>query len=445
MRQSGQNDPAIGLRAIFPFWLALYTSVLLLCAEQPIVSGFINRLPNEVLMLGAMGVCLSLSMTIESPIINLLSTSTALVRDRASFLLVRKFTVHWMLFLTALTILLAYTPIFDLVVIRVIRVPGDMALWVRPGLRIMTFWSAGIAWRRFLQGILIRYDQPKKVAWGTAIRLACIGVSLVVLSLWADWPGVITGAFALMLGVISEAVYATIITRPICKSLLDSEEKPSGGGSLSYVELFWFHLPLAGAAALWLLAQPLVTFNLTRLDMPTESLAAWPVIFQITLVARAAALALPEVVISLSKEKNSFIPIRRFTYSLAGAFVLIMFGFSFTFISDIYIFEVQDMMRSTGGLVKSTLPLFLFYPALCILIAWLRGLLTNASSTGDINAGMGINLALMALVLGIGVARGSQGLPTAALALNIAIVCEMSYLAWRAKGMLSIKRFLLGF
>ena len=54
-------------------------------AEGPTVSAAINRLPDEIIMLAAQGIVVSLAVTIESPIINLLSTATALVRDRDSY------------------------------------------------------------------------------------------------------------------------------------------------------------------------------------------------------------------------------------------------------------------------------------------------------------------------------------------------------------------------
>jgi progressive ankylosis protein len=97
-------------RDIFWFWLPLFASWLLMTAEGPIISAAINRLPNQVIMLAAQGIVISLSVTIESPIINLLATSTALVKDRASYLLVRRFTIHWMIGLTLVTVLVAFTP-----------------------------------------------------------------------------------------------------------------------------------------------------------------------------------------------------------------------------------------------------------------------------------------------------------------------------------------------
>ena len=84
-------------------------------AEGPLISAAINRLPIEVIMLSALGIVARLSITIDSSIINRLPTSTALVRDRNSYLLVRRFTLHWCLALTVVAILVAYTPVIDLI------------------------------------------------------------------------------------------------------------------------------------------------------------------------------------------------------------------------------------------------------------------------------------------------------------------------------------------
>jgi len=418
---------------VFWFWLPLFASWLLMTMEGPFVTATINRLPNEVIMLAAMGIVVSLSVTIESPIINLLATSTALVRDRASFLLVRRFTVHWMICLTAVTFLIAYTPLFDVVVRQLLGTPEEIAVWVRPGLKILLFWSAAIAWRRFLQGVLIHFNQPKKVAWGTVVRLVSSAGTAFVLGMWSGWPGVIIGATALMLGVLAEAAYATWAVRPLLKTKLGPAAPAAEGEPLTYSALFWFHLPLAGTSLLILLTQPLVTSSLARLQNPAESLAAWPVLFQIMLMARAAAFALPEVVIALTKDEGSHRPLRRFSFNLAFLITGVMLLFTVTPASTFYIFVVQDMTAEVGGLVKMALVFFLFFPALTVIDMWLRGVLIHGRHTKDVNVAMGINLAVTAVALGIGMVWQTPGLPTAAVALNAAIICEILYLLWRAR------------
>ncbi len=400
-------------------------------AEGPFISAVINRLPDEVVMLAAMGIVYSLAVLIESPIINLLATSTALVEDRPSYLLLRRFTLQWMLGLTAISVLLAFTPLFDLVVVDLLQTPSAVAGWVQPGLKIMIFWSAAIAWRRFLQGVLIHFDRTRRVAWGTVVRLIASGGSALVLGLWSGWPGIIIGSSALMLGVIAEAGYATVAVRPILRGQLGPASEIKDTDLLSYQELFWFHLPLAGTSILALLAQPLVTSSLARLENPTISLAAWPVMFQLTLMMRAAAFAWPEVVIALNRERVDFPPLRRFSINLSGVLTLLMALFAFTPLAAVYVFVVQDTTELVGEMVRQTMPLFLFFPALAVFTSFLRGLLIGKRVTKEVNTGMLINLIATAAILATGVVIRMPGLPTAAVALNVAAAAEAIYLAWR--------------
>ena len=433
-------------RYIFWFWVPLFASWLLMSAEGPLISAAINRLPDEVIMLAAMGIVTSLSVTIESPIINLLATSTALVRDHASYLLVRRFTVQWCLALTMVAVLVAYTPLFDLIIYQWLDVPAEIAEWVRPGMKIMIFWTAAIGWRRFLQGIMIRNKQTRFVAYGTGIRLLASGGTVIILAVWGQWPGVVIGSFSLMAGVIAEAIYATLSARPIIRANLSprADAPPAAtNDTLTYRSLLLFHLPLAATSVLLLMVQPLVTSSLSRLDQPTISLAAWPVVFQIMLMARAAAMALPEVVIALHQDASTFQPLRRFSLFLTSTTTLVMLLFVLSPLSTWYVFTVQDMTQEVGELALSSLAWFLLFPALAVLTSWLRGLLIQGRHTRFVNFGMGINLVITAVTLLIGVWARWPGLPTAALALNLASLGEVFYLFWRTQQILPLGSNLL--
>jgi progressive ankylosis protein len=427
-------------RDIFLFWLPLFASWLLMTAEGPIVSAAINRLPDEVIMLAAQGIVVSLAITIESPIINLLATATALVRDDQSFRVVRRFTVHWAIALTVVSVAVAFTPLFDLVVFGWLNTPAEIGRWVRPGMQIMTLWSAAIAWRRFLQGALIHFGYTRVVAWGTAVRLLASGGTAIGLAVASDWPGVVIGASALMAGVVAEAAYATVAIRPLRRNELgpgapaDGDEPP-----LQYRDLFWFHLPLAATALLTLLAQPLVTLSLARLDNPTLSLAAWPLIFQVVLMARAGAMALPEAVIALTRGPETYAPVRRFSLTLAAVSVAGMVLFALTPLLTIYLYQLQDAEPAVAGLARYGTRLFLLYPALFVLVAWLRGLLINSRATRPVNVGMAINLLITAAFLALGVAMRWPGITSAAVALYLAIVAELLYLTWQVRVRLGIR------
>lgn len=422
-------------KAILWFWFPLFASWLLMTLEGPTISSVINRLPDEVIMLAAQGIVVGLSVTIESPIINMLATSTALSRDRASFLLIRRFTLHWMVLLTAVSILLAFTPLFDLVVRDLMAVPREVADWVQPGLQIMIFWSAAIGWRRFLQGIMIRFNHTRMVAWGTAVRLVASAGTVIALALLTDMPGVTLGAVALMAGVIAEAAYATYAARPIIAREF-GDDAAAAESPLTYRALLRFHLPLAGTSLLVLLVQPMVAFSLARLPEPTLALAAWPLVFQFMLVARAPGFALPEAVIALSKGEETFAPLRKFTFLLVAANSLLMIVVVATPLAGLYLNGIQDATPEVSRLAHSGLLLFIPLPAFNTLVSWLRGLLIGRGETAVINVGMAINLGVTAALLVVGVLLQWPGINTAALALSVAAMVEFVYLWWRARSLL---------
>ena len=164
-----------------------------------------------------------------------------------------------------------------------------------------------------------------------------------------------------------------------------------------------------------------------------QSLAAWPVLFQVMLMARAPAFALPEAVIALTKGKQTLAPIRRFSFQLGVVLTAGTAIFVFTPISRYYLFSVQDMTNSVGEAAWSALRLFLFFPILATLTFWMRGLLISNRSTMEVNLGMVVNVTVTAIVLGIGLLRALPGLQTAAIALNLASFCEMLLLGWRSR------------
>ena len=417
---------------IFRFWLPLFASWLLMLSEGPLVSAAVNRLPDEVVMLAAFGIVISVTILIESPAINLLATATALVHDKDSYLQVRRFTVHWMLLLTAIQVLVAFTPLFDLLVLRLMAVPEEVARWVRPGMQIMVPWSAAIAWRRFLQGVMIHFGHTRRVAQGTALRMITVVAVAWAFVEWGRWPGAYLGCLALQTGVLFEALFATWSARPVVHRLLAAPPKPSGAETttpLSYRSLLSFHMPLASTAALTLATQPMANFCLARLDQPTLSLAAWPVAYFLTLIMRAGALALPETIIALEKTPADHASLRRFSFGVTAAALVAMIAVPLTPLADLYLVTFQNATPEVADLARHALILFIPMPAMIALVNWLRGSLIGRRRTGAVNAGMGVRMAVFVAVLAAGLAGEWPGIPTAVWAVNLSVAAELAYLA----------------
>ncbi len=413
-------------RDILRFWLPLCASWVLMLAEGPVVSAVVNRLPDAVTQLAAVGLVVSLAVTIESPIINLLATATALAHDARAYRETRRFSLHWLIALTAVSILLVLPPVFDLVVVRWLGAPTGIARWVHPALTVMIPWSAAVGWRRFLQGVLIAANRTGAIVRGTVLRLAVSAGGAVALAFGTDLRGAVVGATALVAGVIFEAAYITRRARPIIAALPEVGEE-----EVTYRRLAAFHLPLAMTSVVTLLMQPLVAATLARLDRPVATLAAWPILFQFLLLARAAAYALPEAVIALRKRPESESAVRRFSLSLTGLGLLAMTLFALTPLSGFYLERLQGAAGEVVEIARVGFVYLIPLVPLATLISWRRGELMHRGRTGPIHTAMMVRLAVTVALLVVGLAVGGRGVVVGAVALVASIAAEYAVLERR--------------
>jgi hypothetical protein len=130
-------------------WWPLAASWLFMATELPIVSAVIARLPNAEINLAAYGgIVFPVALIVESPIIMLLAASTALSKDWDSYAKMRRWMMRTSAALTALHLLIAFTPLYDFVVEKLIGAPAEIVEAGRIGLMIMTPWTWAIAYRR---------------------------------------------------------------------------------------------------------------------------------------------------------------------------------------------------------------------------------------------------------------------------------------------------------
>ena len=208
----------VTLATVYRTWWPLAASWLMMGLELPAVSAVLARLPAPTISLAAYGgVVFPLALLIESPIIMMLSASTALSRDWPSYRLVRRAMFTMAGALTALHAAAAFTPLYDLVVARALGIPADILEPARLGLQIMTPWTFAIAYRRTQQGVLIRFGKTWAVGVGTGIRLGANVVVLALGYLHGGLPGIAVGTLAVIAGVVGEAVFAGFAVHPVLR------------------------------------------------------------------------------------------------------------------------------------------------------------------------------------------------------------------------------------
>ena len=214
------SSPPLSTQGILKTWWPLALSWFMLTVEQPILAAVVARSVDAKVQLAAWGLAFSLILVLSAPSISMLAASTALSRDRESYRRGRGYMLWLCVGLTSAHFLLAYTPLFDLVVLQLIAPPPEIVEPVRTGVRILLPFIPSLAIRRFQYGVLIRCDQTRALSVGTLLRLV-LEVALALGLYWlARWDGITVATTAITAGVMFEAVYATMRVRPVLRNNL---------------------------------------------------------------------------------------------------------------------------------------------------------------------------------------------------------------------------------
>ena len=281
-------------KKIFIFWVPLAATWLMMATEGPFLAAIIARLADPKFNLAAYGVAYSFGVLIEAPIIMIMSASTALVRDRDSYLKLRNFTFTLNGICTLLMIFFVIPPVFYFIVQRMIGLPPNVAQITHHACIALLVWPGSIGYRRFYQGLLIRSNLTRRVAYGTIVRLSTMASSALVCYFFLHLNGALVGTLSLSLSVTAEAVAVRLMSQHTVKRFLSKDSYIQESKRLSYRYITKFYYPLALTSILSLGVHPLVTFFMGQSRMPIESLAALPVINSLVFIFRSMGLSFQE-------------------------------------------------------------------------------------------------------------------------------------------------------
>jgi len=427
----------LSLTRIFKTWWPLAASWLLMGVELPAVSATMARLADPKINLAAYGgVVFPISLIIEAPIIMLLAASTALCKDWPSYLKVRRFMIVSAASLTFLHFLISFTPLYYIIVEGIIGVPEVIVEPARIGLMIMLPWTWSIAYRRFNQGVLIRFGNSRAVGIGTVIRLTADGLVLLAGYMIGGIPGIVVGTSAVIAGVFFEAIYSGLAVRPIVKGPL--KLAPIVHPSLDLKSFLNFYIPLAMTSLLLLLANPIGSAALSRMPFALDSLAVWPVISGLIFMFRSPGVAYNEVVVALLDEPRSSSNLRKFAVILSIILSGLLLLITITPISAVWFGTVSALTPALSSMARSGLWLALLLPALNVWQSWYQGAIVHSRRTRGISEAVFLYLISSAVLLAIGTVWGqTPGLYIGLGVMTISTAVQTSWLWYRAKPALS--------
>ena len=384
-------------RDILRAWTPLELAWLLMAVEGPFIAAVIARLTAPTLNLAAFGVAFPFALLFESPIILIMSASTALVADRDSYRKLRRFT--WVLngLITLAMLVFVMPPVFRWVSQGLMGLPDSVAQLAHGACILFLPWPAAIGFRRFYQGLLIRKGLTRRITYATTVRLGCMGGTALLLGIFSRLPGVWIGAAAMSAGVVLEAVASRLWSRDCVREI---EGTPTEGRPLSYRAIRVFYLPLALTAMLNLGTQPLVSFFLGHSLMGVESLAVFPVVNFFIFIFSTAGFTLQEVAIPfLAQDAEARPALRRFTTTTAAAVTALLLLMALTPLGGLWLRHAAGLTPHLAGFAALPVAILAILPALTLVEGYQRACLLARHTTRPITWATGLEVAILAVVL----------------------------------------------
>ncbi len=401
-------------------------------AEIPLLAAVAARKADPAVNLAAWGVVFPLALILASPVTMLLAASTTLSKDTASYRTLRRYMLVLAAFLTTIHALLAFTPLFYLLVEGVIGVPAQVVEPARLGFQIMLPWSVSLAYRRFNYGVLIRFEHTRAVTLGALIRLACDVVAMLALFFLFDIPGIAVAAGIIVVGVISEAIYSKIRVKPVLRDELGIA--PPVADPLTLRSFVSFYVPLVMTSLLAILVQPMGSAALSRMPDPLASLAVWPVVYGVLIVMMSAGFAFTEVTVVLLEKPDAVKPLQRFAVTLALVVVGLLLIMNITPLAQLWFGRVVSLPAELIPMARAGLWIAMLAPGLTVLESWFSGILLHSRKTRGITEAMILGLTVLSSVLAFGIATHvAKGVNVVALAMVCGAITRVIWLWLRTR------------
>ena len=430
-------DPP-SLRRVVATWWPLAISWILMSAEPAALAAVVARLPNPNIHLAAYGsVTFPLIGIIQSPILTLLSLSTAMSKDWDSFLKGRRVMFSLGLSLTLLYIVITFTPLFDFIVTQLIGAPQEILEPARQGMYVGIPWAFAVAYRRFHQGVMIRFEHSRSVTVGTLLRFAADAIVLYAAYRIYTIPGTVVAVAMMVVGVVTEAVYVGWRVRPVLR--YEVKTAPSLREQVLLRDMVRFFIPLAIMPLMGQLIRPIGSAAISRMPNPLEALAIWPVITSLSFLIVTPGSAYNEVVIAMLDRPGAKRSLMRFLYILMGSQLSVMLLMAFTPLAGIWFGQVSglepDLARKASAAFALLIPSSLISP----LNSWFTGAILHSRRSRYVTEGMVVYLSVYVIALAVGGFLAASnpaisGLYIAIISSIVSSIAQTGWLAFRARG-----------
>ena len=369
------TDKDLTTKEIAFFFFPLVLNVQLMSISHTVINGALARLDDYVTALAGMSVALVVHLFIASPSYQNHTITIAMVRGRKSLLGVLIFISLVAIYVAIMLALIAFTPLGDLILIKLLGTPAEVAAEAKKALYVLAILPFFTGIRGFCQGLIIRARKTSLVSFATGVRVAALFGFLSVGYKW--FCGAQLGAFALVSCVVTETLVICWLAWKVHPPL------DSGEPEKTTREIMRYSFPLAYSSCLQQTIPLLISSIIGRLHDGALALAAFGVIRGFLFLLAGPMRNLQQAYLTLVKTVVDNRTLLRFSLVISiglGLLVLLTAGPLNEFILG-DLLGIETDLRHYLQLPLAACTIFpLFYGLTNLLRGWFAG----ASQTGQL-------------------------------------------------------------
>ncbi len=425
------SSPPLTQRILFAQVLPLALSGIFFPLGAPIISAALARTKEPELALAAYSVAFSIAALVSSALWGIRQLSNTFGSDRQMLRLVGRLALILASIAVVIILLICVPPVARTVLDGLMGIPPEIGRLVPPALLVMALNPYLSVGRGFYQGVLVHYGKTGAIGVGAVGYL--LGVAAVMLwgVVWAELPGALLAALAMMVG---QAVYFAFCWWP-CRGIIQTQIPAADRGIMpqqrSSRYLFFFYLPLALSIVFTTVSEPILQSAMARAPMSAASLAAYPVCIAIMWLGVTPLYNAQQVVIAKVRDRASYLAVRRFIFTMIAVGTGAMAVLAVPQVSQFVLGTVVGLSGEVRELAASTFKLLPAIPLVLGSRSLFHGTLVARHHSGPIRSAAVLQLSVLLVFVAAGVWHGQfSGLFVAICAKIVATGAEVSYLAW---------------
>jgi O-antigen/teichoic acid export membrane protein len=337
--------------------------------------------------------------------------------------------------LTLLHVLIAFTPLYYFIVRTILKAPEEVIAAARPGLILMLPWSGSIAFRRFRQGILVRFGHTKRMSFGTILRLIADLILVVLLTQVRGISGLVVATAAQGAAVFLEGAYIGIVAQPVIKK----ELKPNQGEKIiDWKSFIRYYTPFMLNSIILILYNPMNSAAMGRLPFALASMATWPVVNGFAHMINNLGQACREVTLTYFRHEGVYPLVRKFCVIVGLISVGIVLVFAITPLFDWYLRVVVSLPEHLIEYAKNTLHILIPMGIIFSLSNMYTGVVSYNKKTFSLLTSTIAQLSIVFVGLAISIAIwDGPGLYAVAVVSLVSSAVQLSWLYFSNKNYLA--------